>query len=276
MSCPAGSSTGSTTSTIATWVNLAEYDAEDLPGANRNQTPSTLNNGAAVFDFGSPNPEYGEAPLARMFLTVRVSDDEPVARFAITTGGEEAEQRLDGVEPLPVGEWTHLAVTRSGGSGTLYVNGEPVAANPGMTLSPRDLGGVEAHWLGRRQFPQRSTSYLNAALAEFQIHGRALSADEIRSLQESGGGTMGGGDVAWYRFDEGEGPVARDASGQGRDAQIHAPTDGGRHPGFLSAYPETQFIRLEEFCTYGKHPGGFGPPTTRCTRSWPGCSTPIG
>lgn len=244
--------------TVATWINLHEYDPDDLPGANEDLSPAALNNQAAVFDFGTPNSEYAEAPQSRMYLVVRASDENPVPRFAITTGGEEGEQRLDGNEPLPVDQWAHVAVTRSGTTGTLYVNGEPVATNENMTLSPADLG-VTDHWLGRRQFPQRSISYLNAELDEFQIYSRALDADEVRSFADSPGGTAGGGDVAWYRFDEENGPTARDASGNGRDADIIAPTDGGRHPGFLSAYPETQFIRLEEFCTYGSTRGIWAP-----------------
>lgn len=243
---------------VATWINLHEYDSDNLPGANEDLSPSALNNQVAVFDFGTPNSDYAEAPQSRMYLVVRVSDKNPVPRFAITTNGEDGEQRLTGNEPLPVDDWVHLAVTCSGTTGTLYVNGEPVATNENMTLSPADLG-VTDHWLGRRQFPQRSISYLNAELDEFQIYSRALDADEVRSFADSPGGTAGGGDVAWYRFDEENGPTARDASGNGRDAGIIAPTDGGRHPGFLSAYPETQFIRLEEFCTYGSTRGIWAP-----------------
>ena len=244
--------------TVATWINLHEYAPDNLPGANENLTPASLNNQSAVFDFGTPNADYAEPPQSRMYLVVRVSDEEPVPRFAITTNGEEGEQRLDGSEPLPVDEWTHLAVTRSGTTGTFYVNGKPVATHSNMTQSPSDLG-ITDHWLGRRQFPQRTISYLNAELDEFQIYSRALSADEVRSFADSAGAAAEGGDVAWYRFDEESGPIARDASGSGRDAAIIAYTDGGRHPGFLSAYPETQFIRLEEFSTYGSTKGIWAP-----------------
>ena len=245
--------------TVSTWINLGEYDAHDLPPSNRNQGPSTLNNQAAVFDFGRPNPEYAESPLAHMYLTVRVSDDHPVPRFAITTNGRDGEQQLDGTDPITVGEWTHLAVTRSGNTATLYVNGKAVATNDQVTLGPSDLGGTSDNWLGRRQFPQRAISYLNAALDEFQIHSRALSADEIAALASADGGSDEGGDVVWYRFDETDGPTAEDSSGKGRNGDIVAPTDGRRHPGFLSAYPETQFIRLEEFCTYGSTQGIWAP-----------------
>jgi DUF1680 family protein len=243
--------------TVAAWINLHQYDPGDLPGANEDLAPASLNNQAAVFDFGTPNPDYAEAPQSQMYLVVRVSDEEPVPRFAITTEGDEGEQRLDGTEPIPVDKWTHLAVTRSGTTGTLYVNGEAVATHSNMTLTPADLG-VTDHWLGRRQFPQRTKPYLHAELDEFQIYSQSLSADAIRSFADAAGGAPEGGDVAWYRFEE-PGPTAVDASGQGRDAEIIAPTSGGRHPGFLSAYPETQFIRLEEFCEYGSTAGIWAP-----------------
>jgi hypothetical protein len=142
---------------------------------------------------------------------------------------------------------------------TLYVGGEAVATNPNMTLSPADLGETTGNWLGRCQFPQRNVSYLNAQLDEFQIFDRGLTQAEVRSLTASAGGIVGGGNVVWYRFDENDGMKATDSSGRGRHGTVIAPTDGRRHPGFLSAYPETQFMRLEEFATYGGNQGIWAP-----------------
>jgi DUF1680 family protein len=152
-----------------------------------------------------------------------------------------------------------VSLTRAGATATLYIDGEPVATNPNMTLSPADLGETSGNWLGRCQFPQRNVSYLNAQLDEFQIFDRALTRDEVRSLMTSAGGTVGGGNVVWYRFDERDGLTATDSSGKGRHGTVIAPTDGRRHPGFLSAYPETQFMRLEEFATYGGNQGIWAP-----------------
>jgi len=243
--------------TIAVWVQPALYDPEAL--SDRRGDPLSITNRSAVFAFGDPNPEYAEPPLAHMYLTVRASNESPVPRFAITTSGQDGEQTLDGVEPLPVGEWTHIAVTRSGNVGTLYINGVAAAANENMTVAPAELGATVENWLGRHVFPQRNVSYLNAELDEFQIYSRALGPQEIRSLLDSPDGEAGGGDVVWYRFDEADGPTAVDSSGNNRDATVMAPTDGRRHPGFISAYPETQFIRLEEFATYGGAQGIWAP-----------------
>ncbi|MCJ7629629.1 MAG: glycoside hydrolase family 127 protein, partial [Longimicrobiales bacterium] len=257
VSLPQGIMDGLGDFTIATWIKPALYDPEAL--SDRRGDPLSITNQSAVFSFGSPNPDYAEAPLAHMYFTVRASNENPVPRFAITTSGRDGEQILDGAEALPMDEWTHIAVTRSGNTGTLYINGVPVATNPGMTLGPTDLGAMAASWIGRHQFPQRNVSYLNASVDEFQIFSRALDGEEVGSLTDSAEGTLGGGDVAWYRFDETDGPTAVDSSGQGRDATVIAPTDGRRHPGFISAYPETQFMRLEEFATYGGSQGIWAP-----------------
>ena len=245
--------------TIATWINLSVYDRSLLSDSGPNADPAALNNGAAIFDFGSPNAEFAAAPLARMFLTVRVSNDRAVPRFAITTDGTKGEQQIDGKEPLPVDQWTHIAVTRSGNVGTLFVNGVAVGTNSSMALRPADLGPTKGNWIGRCQFPQRNVSYLNGAIDEFQIFDRALTPAEVQSLTASPAGSTGGGNVAWYRFDESGGATATDTSGRNRDARVIAPTDGRRHPGFLSAYPETQFVRLEEFAAYGGNQGIWAP-----------------
>jgi hypothetical protein len=164
---PAGLIDGLTDFTIATWINLAVDDRSRL--SDPRADPEALNSSAAIFDFGSPNAEFGAPPLAHMFLTVRVSNQQPVPRFAITTHGLEGEQRIDGTAALPVDRWTHVAVTRQGNVGTLYIDGAPVGTSRDLTLAPSDLGNTTANWIGRGQFPQRSVSYLNAALDEFQI-----------------------------------------------------------------------------------------------------------
>jgi DUF1680 family protein len=113
-----------------------------------------------------------------------------------------------------------------------------------------------ANWIGRGQFPQGLTQYLNADVDEFHVFGAALGAEQVAALA-SGEGE--GGDLAAYRFDDEPGPVCADASGNGRDAELIGPGDGNRHAGFIAAYPETQFVRLGEFATYGGNAGIWAP-----------------
>ncbi len=259
VSLPAGVVTALRDFTISLWINPAQYDRARLSDARANVDQATLTNGTAIFDFGSPNPQFAEPALTRMYLTVRAGNDQPVPRFAITTTGTNGEQRLDAAQPLGLDRWTHIAITRSGSMATLYIDGQPVATNPNMTLSPADLGQTTGNWIGRCQFPQRNVSYLNAQLDAFQIFDRGLTAADVQSLMTSAAGTTGGGNVLAYHFDETDGAHVVDASGKGRHGTVVAPTDGRRHPGFVSAYPETQFMRLEEFATYGGNQGIWAP-----------------
>ena len=195
VSLPANVVSGLRDFTIALWINPSQYDPNMLsdPRAGANQAP--LTNGSAIFDFGKPNPQYAEPAQTRMYMTVRASNDAPVPRFAITTSGTAGEQRLDAPAALPIDKWTHVAITRVGSTATLYIDGQPVATNANMTLSPADLGETTGNWLGRCQFPQRNVSYLNAQLDEFQIFDRGLTQAEVGSLMAAAGGTVNGGNV---------------------------------------------------------------------------------
>ncbi|WP_200824189.1 beta-L-arabinofuranosidase domain-containing protein [Nonomuraea solani] len=219
VSLPAGIVSGLDDFTIAVWLN-----------------PAAITTWARIFDFGT-------GTRSNMFLTVSAGS---APRFAITTTGGNGEQRINGSGRLPTGEWTHVAVTLSGSTGTLYVNGTAAGTNTAMTLKPSSLGTTGDNWIGKSRY---GDPYLRASVDEFQIYDRALSGAEITALAND----ANGGNVARYAFDEDGGEVAGDSSGNGKDARLiseSAGSPGPSHPGFLAAYPETQFILLEQYTTY--------------------------
>jgi hypothetical protein len=186
---PAGIVSGLHDFTVSAWVN-----------------PRADTAWSRVFDFGTGTGVY-------MFLTVSAGGGP--ARFAITAGGGGAEQQINApAGQLPLNTWTHLAVTLSGTTGTLYINGQPVGTNANMTLTPSSLGNTTNNWIGRSQFGDPN---LNATVDDFNLYGRALSAADIAALA---GGQPGAGDVADYAFDEDSGATAIDSSSSGHNATV--------------------------------------------------------
>ncbi|MEV5385899.1 beta-L-arabinofuranosidase domain-containing protein [Streptomyces sp. NPDC052721] len=218
----------------------------DLPGGVLGGAPAvTLSvwvkpghdaNWARVLDFGDDTTRY-------LYLAVRNAAGVP--RFAVTTSGAGGEQGLNGTAPLPLGRWSHLAVTLGDGTGTLYVDGTAVARNTAMTLTPAALGSLADHWLGRSHYA--ADPVFAGGLAEFQVWSRVLSAAEITELQgaRAAGTSAGPGDLVSYRLDETSGSRFADSSGRGLAATLRRTWGGPSHPGFLAAYPETQFVQLE-------------------------------
>jgi DUF1680 family protein len=202
--------------------------------------PSQVTTWSRVFDFGTGTTAY-------MFLTVSAGAGP---RFAITTSGPGGEQQISLDTALPAGQWTHVAVTLAGSTGTLYINGAAAGTSTSMTLNPSSLGATGNNWLGRSQFGDPD---LAGDLDEFQIYDHALTAAQVQALTTSADGGLGGGNVVWYRFDETSGTTAADSSGSNRNATVFTGSPGApgpSHVGYLAAYPETQFILLEQFAAY--------------------------
>jgi hypothetical protein len=140
--------------TLAAWVWL------DSPGAAQH-----------LFDFGT-------GTAGNMYLTPLSGTG--AVRFAITTNGPNAEQRINGTAPLPVAEWVHVAVTKSALVGTLYVNGVQVGQNPNIGLYPARLGNTANNWIGRSQNP--ADPFFSGLVDDFRIYQRGLTVAEIDEL----------------------------------------------------------------------------------------------
>jgi hypothetical protein len=127
---------------------------------------------ARLFDFGTGTSSY-------MFLAPASGGN--TLRYAITTGG--GEQQING-PALSAGTWHHVAVTLSGTTGTLYVDGLAAGSNNSMTLKPSSLGSTTQNYIGKSQFPD---PLLNGRVDDFRIYNRALSNAEISMLFSASG-----------------------------------------------------------------------------------------
>ncbi|MBO9729802.1 MAG: RICIN domain-containing protein [Chitinophaga sp.] len=132
-----------------------------------------------VFDFGNNNTQY-------MFLSVQAGTttvnnvSASIVRYAIKNGG--AELNVSAPYTFSLNTWVHLAVTKSGDTARLYINGNLASTNSAINIRPSQLTpagtntGTALNYLGKSQF---SDPIFNGAIDEFKIYTRALSNAEI-------------------------------------------------------------------------------------------------
>ena len=87
-----------------------------------------------------------------------------------------------------------MAVTLSGQTLTLYVQGAQVGQITNCSMNPNSLGSTTNNYIGKSQ--TSSHPHLNGLVDGFRIYNRALSGTEITALYNGGAGpaSVGGGD----------------------------------------------------------------------------------
>jgi hypothetical protein len=158
---PNGLVSGCADFTFASWVRL-------------NSNPTW----ARIFDFGS-------GTATNMFLTPAAGNPNTL-RFAIKVPGINggAEAQISHPFTFPLSTWTHVAVVLKGNTGTLFVNGVPVAVNANVAANPSNLGNTLNDWLGESQYP--ADPNLNGTLDDVWISCRAYTDREIAHLADIG------------------------------------------------------------------------------------------
>ncbi|RYD40372.1 MAG: hypothetical protein EOP85_14365, partial [Verrucomicrobiaceae bacterium] len=121
-----------------------------------------------IFDLGTGTDKY-------LFLSPAAGSGN--ARFAIKNSGTELT--LDHNAPLPVNTWTHVAVTLSGNTGKLFINGVAVDTDNGININPIDLG-TTVNYLGKSQFID--DPLFAGVLDDVQFLDRALSDAAVLAM----------------------------------------------------------------------------------------------
>ncbi|MCX6345305.1 MAG: DUF6055 domain-containing protein [Armatimonadetes bacterium] len=119
----------------------------------------------------------GDGASKVMFLTPKNATTSRV-RFSITDGA--TTQYIDGAAAIGTA-WTHVVVTFSGNTGTLYVNGAQVGQNTSMTLDPDALNAAymqNCNYLGR----DTAGNYFQGSLDNFAVYNKTLSSGEVTTL----------------------------------------------------------------------------------------------
>ena len=118
--------------------------------------------------------DFGDDTMHHLFLTPKSGGG--TLRFTILNGG--GEQQLNATA-LPVGVWTHVAVTIAGDTGRLFINGVPVATNTAMTINPVDVG-TKFNYLGRSRFS--ADPLFSGRFDDFRFVSSALTDTQVAAI----------------------------------------------------------------------------------------------
>lgn len=126
---------------------------------------------------------------------------------------------------LESGKWYHVAVAFNKGNVKVYINGvEKLSGSTGkssVSLGAKHTNeedGSRCFWVG---YSYKDDRYFDGVVSEVRIWNRALTAEEIQAtnhfytIEPESEGL-----IAYWKFDEGSGTVAKDYSVSGYDLTI--------------------------------------------------------
>lgn len=122
---------------------------------------------------------FGSDANRSMYVTSR--DDAGHLRYSIKNAGND-EYHIHTSATMETGKWYHIALTQSGQTGILYLNGEEVGRNNSLPCNAADLGTLSANYFGR---PLSNAPYVNGSFDEIRIYHTALDPELIQMLAQT-------------------------------------------------------------------------------------------
>ncbi|KRE32653.1 LamG-like jellyroll fold domain-containing protein [Paenibacillus sp. Soil522] len=164
------------TNTTAAYVTLPGNIVDNLSDMTISAWVNSSNTADAISLF-TAGPAAAATPTKYMMMLLKGS------RFTITANGSLAEQNISQGSNLSANTWKHVAVTLSGSTGILYIDGAEAARNTGMTFKPSDLAPtISGNFIGKSAWT--GDKYLKGQVDDFRIYNRAISASEVTNVMD--------------------------------------------------------------------------------------------
>ena len=128
-----------------------------------------LGDAGSFFQIQMQTQAQGNTGLAATFKEKGNSLQERV--FAVPTRDVAANQ------------WNHVAFTRQGTTGTLYLNGEPIATRDNLTITMADVGPTANNWLGRNGYPDPA---FDGLMDDVRVYTSTLTAADVAAMYDEG------------------------------------------------------------------------------------------
>jgi uncharacterized repeat protein (TIGR01451 family) len=163
--------------TVETWIFPTALDGrEDMIASHESSTVLPIQFLLSIR--GAAYPSLGTIPFGNI-------------AFYLGVGGMPSDDDgwVDARASAPLSQWTHLALTYESGVGRIYVNGELTREVSGLSgpLAIAD-GPIRIGSRIPSKVGPRGEERFNGRIDEFSYYGRALTADEVRTIFEARGG----------------------------------------------------------------------------------------
>ncbi|WP_241005410.1 ThuA domain-containing protein [Nocardioides sp. zg-1228] len=168
-------------------ANTADLPDNLLRGADDFTTsfwvrPDTMGDWINLFHIGDGLGDAGSFFQIQM----RTSGGDRGLAATFKAKGSNLQERVQAPDEVDVvqGQWNHVVFTRKGATGTLYLNGEVIAAEDDLTIDMGDVGPTANNWLGRNGYVDDPS--FDGLMDDVRLYESTLTQADVTSLHEEG------------------------------------------------------------------------------------------
>ncbi|GAB2652037.1 LamG-like jellyroll fold domain-containing protein [Kribbella swartbergensis] len=144
--------------------------------------PDTKNDWVGLFHLGDGLGDAGSFFQIQM-QTQAAGNTGLAATFKAKGNALQERVYASPTKDVAANQWNHVAFTRQGAVGTLYLNGEAIATRNDLTIDMTDIGPTANNWLGRNGFPDPA---FDGLMDDVRLYTSTLTAADVAAMYAAG------------------------------------------------------------------------------------------